>query len=94
MNLSTITFEINDIEKIFKNFHPNKPHRQDMLSICMLKLCCEFIYKPLNLTFLETGQFLSDMKKANVVPVFKKGDKQLSKKNFLNVFTPYYRQNF
>ena len=48
----------------------------------MLKLCDESIYKPLNLIFeswLETGQFPSDWKKANVVSVFKKGDKQLLK---------------
>ena len=53
-----------------------------MLSIRMLKLCGESIYKPLNLILkfcLETGQFPSDWKKANVVPVFKKGDKQLLK---------------
>ena len=40
---------------------------------CMLKLCGESIYKPLNLIFkscLETGQFLPDEKKTNVVPVF------------------------
>ena len=48
----------------------------------MLKLCGESIYKPLNLIFkscLETGQFSSEWKKANVAPVFKKGDKQLLK---------------
>ena len=48
----------------------------------MLKLCGETIYKPLNLIFkccLETGQFPSDWKKANVVPAFRKGDKQLLK---------------
>ena len=76
------TFEINDIEKIIKNLDPNKSHGHDMLSIPMLKLCDESIYKPLNLIFkscLETGQFPSDWKKANVVPVFKKGDKQLLK---------------
>ena len=81
-SLSSITFEINDIEKIIKNLDPNKSHGHDMLSIRMLKLCGESIYKPLNLIFkscLETGQFPSDWKKANVVPVFKKGDKQLLK---------------
>ena len=48
----------------------------------MLKLCGESIYKPLNLIFkscLETGQFLPAWKKANVVPVVKKGDRQLLK---------------
>ena len=48
----------------------------------MVKLCGESIYKPLNLIFkscLEIGQFPSDWKKANVVPVVKKGDRQLLK---------------
>ena len=78
-SLSSINFEINDIEKIITNLDPNKSHGHDMLSIRMLKLCGESIYKPLNLIFkscLETGQFPSDWKKANVVPVFKKSDKQ------------------
>ena len=78
-SLSSITFEINDIEKIIKSLDPNKCHGHDMLSIRMLKLCGESIYKPLNLIFkfcLETGQFPSDWKKANVVTVFKKGVKQ------------------
>ena len=81
-SLSSITFEINDIEKIIKNLDPKKSHGHDMLSIRMLKLCGESIYKPLNLIFkscLKTGQFPSEWKKANVVPVFKKGDKQLVK---------------
>ena len=81
-SLSSITFEINDIETIIKNLDPNKSHGHGMLSIRMLKLCGESIYKPLNLIFkscLETGQFPSDCKKANVAPVFKKGDKQLLK---------------
>ena len=78
-SLSSITFEINDIEKIIKNRDPNKSHSHDMLSICMLKLRGESIYKPLNLTSkscLETGQFSSEWEKANFVPVFKKGEKQ------------------
>ena len=77
-SLSSITFEINDIEKIIQNLDANKSYGHDMLSICMLKLCGEPIYKPLTLLFkscLETGQFLSEWKKANIVPVFKKGDK-------------------
>ena len=67
---------------MIKNLEANKSHGHDTLSICMVKLCGESIYKPLNLIFkscLETGQFPSDWKKANVVPVFKKGDKQLLK---------------
>ena len=81
-SLSSITFEINDIEKIIKNLDPNRSHVYDMLSIRMLKLCGEPIYKLFNLIFkscLKAGQFPSEWKKANVVPVFKKGDKQLVK---------------
>ena len=37
-SLSSITYEINDIEKVIKNFDPNKSHGLDMLSICLLKL--------------------------------------------------------
>ena len=36
-SLSSITFEINDIEKIIKNLDPNKSHDHHMLSIRMLK---------------------------------------------------------
>ena len=81
-SLHSITFEINDIEKIIKNLEANKSHGHDMLSICMLKLCGESIYKPLNLIFkscLKTCQFPQDWKQANVVTVFKKGGKQFLK---------------
>ena len=57
-SLSSITFEINNIKKIIKNLNPNKSHGHDMLSIRVLKLCGESIYKPLNLIFkscLKTG---------------------------------------
>ena len=70
------------ILKKIKNLDPNKSDGHDILSIRIFKLCGESIYKPLNLIFkscLETDQFPSDWKKANVVPVFKKGDKQLLK---------------
>ena len=54
----SITFEINDIERVSKNLGPNKSPDHDMRSIRMLKL--EFIYHPMNLLFkscVETGQF-------------------------------------
>ena len=67
---------------MIKNFDPNKCHGHDMLSIHMWKPCGDSIYKLLNLIFrycLKPSQFLSEWKKANVVPVFKKVDKQLLK---------------
>ena len=48
----------------------------------MLKLYSNSICKPLEIIFngcLETGLFPNDWKKGNVVPVFKKGDKQILK---------------
>ena len=50
-SLSSISFKINDIEKMIKNLDPNKSYGHDLLCICMLKLCVESIYKPLNLLF-------------------------------------------
>ena len=48
-----------------------------MLSIQMIKLCENSICKPLSITFndcLKEGKFPSELKKAHVVPVHKKGD--------------------
>ena len=45
----------------------------------MLKIFDEFICKPLSIIFqsyLENGKFPSEWKKTNVVPVFKKNNKQ------------------
>ena len=53
-----------------------------MISIQMIKICDTFICKPLNLIFqscLESKKFPNEWKKANVVPVHKKGDKQILK---------------
>ena len=50
-----------------------------MINICKLKICGNSIYKPLQLIFrscIENGKFPSEWKKANVVPVQKKGNKQ------------------
>ena len=46
-----------------------------MISIRMLKISkpLEIIFKP----WIEKGQFANEWKKANVVPVHKKGDKQM-----------------
>ena len=45
----------------------------------MLKICGDTICKPLELIFkqaLTTGVFPSEWKKGNIVPCYKKGDKQ------------------
>ena len=48
----------------------------------MLKICSEPISKPLGIIFkscIEKGQFPNKWKKENVVPVHKKGDKQVTR---------------
>ena len=45
----------------------------------MLKICGDTICKPLELIFkqaLTNGMFWSEWKKGNIVPYYKKGDKQ------------------
>ena len=77
--ISSIDFGSDDIAQIIQKLDPNKSHGHDMISIRMLKICGNSIYKPLQLIFrscIENGKFPSEWKKANVAPVHKKGNKQ------------------
>ena len=77
--ISSIDFGSDDIAQIIQKLDPNKSHGHDMISIHMLKICGNSIYKPLQLIFrscIENGKFPSEWKKANVAPVHKKGNKQ------------------
>ena len=73
-----------DIATLIKNLDPNKAHGHDIISIRMLKSIC----KPLDLNLqscIKQGKFPTEWKKANVVPVHKKEDKQILK-NYRPVF--------
>ena len=77
--LNTLNFSNNDIEKIIQNLDPNKAHGHDKRSIRVINICGKSICKPLQLIFnqyIGTGSFPLEWKKANVVAVHKKGDKQ------------------
>ena len=81
-SISTVTFTSNDIATLVQNLDPSKAHGHDMLSIRVLKLCGKSICKPLDLKFqscIEYGEFPTEWKKANVVLVHKKSDKQILK---------------
>ena len=76
--LSDIVFNSEDIGKVISGLDPNKTHAHDMISIRMPNVCCEFIHKSLEYLFrasLNDKRFLSEWKKANVVPIHKKDDK-------------------
>ena len=78
--LTKIDLSNDDILKIMRNLNSNKTQCHNMISIRMVKICHDFICKPLKLLFqscLESGRFPSEWKKVNVVPVHKKGDKQI-----------------
>ena len=77
--ISSIDFGSDDIVKIIHNLDPNKAHGHGMISICMLKICRNSIYIPLQLTFrscIENWKFPPEWKEANVAPIHKKGNKQ------------------
>ena len=77
-SLIDLDINIEDILKIVQKLDINKAHGHDMISIRMLKICQQSICKPLLIIFkncFRTGKFLTTGKKANVVPVHKKGDK-------------------
>ena len=78
--ISSVSFSSNHIARIIRNLDPNNVHGHDMISISMLKICCASISKPLEIIFkscIEKCQFPNERNKANVVPVHKKGDKQV-----------------
>ena len=75
--LSSVTFSQGNIAKIIQNLDPNKAHGHDNISIRII--CGSSMYKPLEMIFkqcIETGVFPSEWKKASIVPIHKKGDKQ------------------
>ena len=70
------------IGKVIIALKVNKARRHDEISVRMLKLCESTVTKTLYLIFknsLNSNTFPDVWKKANVIPVRKKGDKQVLK---------------
>ena len=76
--LDSIHFLSSDIVKIISRLDPNEAHGHDMLSIRMTKLCGSSICKPLSIIFKDclSKAKWNEWKKANVVLVYKKVNKQ------------------
>ena len=80
--LSGITIYTDTIIKPIHSLDPSKAHGCDGISICMLKLCATLVSKPLHILFnnsVTNEYFPNEWKKANIIPVHKKGDKQIIK---------------
>ena len=76
------TFDISDekILRIIRSLNPNKAHGWDQISIRMIKLCDISLVTPLKLIFEACrmqGTFPESWKRANVVLIYKKGEKNL-----------------
>ena len=77
-SLANCHFSEEDILQTIRTLASNKTHGHDMISIWMLKLCGNLICKLLEIIFkmcLWNGRFQLQWKKANAVPIHKKGDK-------------------
>ena len=62
--------------------NPNKAQGHDNINIHTLKICVSTIYRQLEIIFKDVlipGLFPSEWKKGNIVPIHKKGDKQVLK---------------
>ena len=84
---------------IIKNLDPAKVHGCDSISIKMIKICSESLTAPLRIIFeqsVKEGRFSEIWKKANVVPVQRKEDKNLLKKycpiNLLPIFSKTFER--
>ena len=85
-NLNDVNFSKSDLIDVIKNLDPQKAHGFDEISIKMIKLCDKSIVDPLFLILkncVSKGIFPDCWKKANLVPIHKK-----NQKNLLNNYRP------
>ena len=76
--LNSFEIDAEMLLNIIRSLDINKSHGFDKISTRMLKICDASIIKPLSIIFrnsLQTGIFPSLWKKANIIPIHKKGDK-------------------
>ena len=77
--LNTINFTEDDILNVIRKLDPSNAHGHDQISIRMVQTCDKAIFKPLHLIFsscIESGIFPPECKKANVVLIHKRDDKE------------------
>ena len=80
--LNSVTIKKEDILSLIRGLNPNKATGSDDISGQMLLICDESVVLPLMIIFrniLESSIYPDQWKLANVVPIYKKEDKQLVK---------------
>ena len=77
--IDSIIIKKEDVLSLVRNLNPNKATGSDEISGHMLKICDESVILPLLIIFrniLESSIYPDQWKQANVVPIYKKEDKQ------------------
>ena len=80
-NMPEIDISLNGLLKLLHNLKPGKAAGPDMLKPLLLRELRDEIAPIIKIIFdrsLQTGKLPADWTKANVMPVFKKGDKSLA----------------
>ena len=79
--INSIDFSVNEVHMALINLQKDKACGPDCVLAYLLKIGVDFLAVPLNKLFqlsLSTGTLPRDWVTANIVPVYKKGDSQLS----------------
>ena len=97
--LDTFEFDEAKVLAYIRALNVNKAHCWDEISICVIEICDTSLLKPLMCIFrssLNLGIFPSQWKKGNVVPVYKKNDKNIAKNyrpvSLLPIFSKIYEK--
>jgi len=80
LTLNSVNFSQNSIIEHIKKLNVNKAHGHDEISIRLIKMCNNAIAKPLFIIYkncISKSYFPKKWKKANVVPVHKKNERNL-----------------
>ena len=99
--LENVNFDEAKLLSLMRALNVDKAHGWDEISLHMVRITSESLVKPLIGIFslsLENGKFPSDWKKANIVPVYKKGDKSIVKNyrpvSLLPIFNKLFENAF
>ena len=79
-SIQSITFSESDVIKIIRALDVNKAHGHDNILARMIKLCTNSVAHQLTLIFpnsMAAGTFAIQRKRANIVPIHNKNDKQI-----------------
>ena len=97
--IHSVSFSEPDVIKKIGSLDVNKPHGHDNISVRMIKLCIKSVAHPLTLIFqnsLAAGIFATQWKRANIVLIHLRNDKQIASNyrpvSLLPIFSKYLKK--